>query len=297
MKNPPSLNGLRTFETAARTGSFVRAAKELGVSSAAVSIQVKRLEDHLGKTLFHRHGNKLRLTEVGRVIYSSSSEAFNRIFRTTQQVMSGPVAPTLTVSALPSICDRWLLNRLVRFKAETDYSIELRAEEDPVDFQENHIDMRVTYDSSLYRSMEKVTLYADQSIVVCSPEFWETWGDAEGTLHNVPQSAFIHSDWGTMLATEASWQAWFARAGIAKPEFLHSGLIFNRTSDAIMAAEAGAGIALVSEKLVRETINAGHLVCPTGPVLEMSFDYVAVYSKEPQSRRPIVRLATFLQSF
>lgn len=69
MRGLPPLNALRAFEVAARTGSFVQAGAELGVTAAAVSQQVKLLEDHLGKRLFHRQGNRITLTDAGRTAY------------------------------------------------------------------------------------------------------------------------------------------------------------------------------------------------------------------------------------
>ena len=85
----PPLNALRAFEAAARGGSYVAAAEELGVSPAAVSQQVRHLEQFLGKQLFMRFNNRVVLTDAGRSIHIGTSEALQLISAMTEQIMSG----------------------------------------------------------------------------------------------------------------------------------------------------------------------------------------------------------------
>jgi LysR family glycine cleavage system transcriptional activator len=101
----PPLNALRAFEVAARTGSFVLAGAEMGVTSAAISQQVRVLEDHLGKKLFLRQGNRILLTDAGRAIYPRIEVALGDLASVTDEVRSGPQRARLVVSVLPSVAE------------------------------------------------------------------------------------------------------------------------------------------------------------------------------------------------
>ena len=92
MRRIPSMTGLRAFEAAARCGSFVRAGEELGVSSAAVSLQVRSLEEHLGKMLFERLGNRIFLTDAGSELFPRLSHAFDEIAEVTGALATGTTA-------------------------------------------------------------------------------------------------------------------------------------------------------------------------------------------------------------
>ena len=84
----PPLNALRAFEAAARTGSYVAAAEELGVSAAAVSLQIRKLEDYLGKQMFTRKNNRVVLTDAGHAIRYGAAAALQMISDTTEQLVS-----------------------------------------------------------------------------------------------------------------------------------------------------------------------------------------------------------------
>jgi len=126
------LNALRAFEVAARTGSFVAAGEELGVSSAAVSQQVRTPEATLKRRLFLRQGNRITLTDAGRALYPRLETVFSELVAVTRDLRSGAQPKRLTVSALPSLAELWLIPALARYHAR--HSIDVRIEEDPIDF-------------------------------------------------------------------------------------------------------------------------------------------------------------------
>lgn len=111
----PSLNGLRAFEAAGRHGSFKAAAEELNVTQAAVSQMVRLLERHLGFALFHRHANRLELTDQGRSFQPGLTEAFDAIARLSEQVASMQAGPVLTIGVAPTLALHWLIPRLTSF--------------------------------------------------------------------------------------------------------------------------------------------------------------------------------------
>ena len=147
----PPLNALKAFEASARLGSFVLAAAELNVSPSAISQHIKKLEDFYGRQLFIRHNNQLLLTDIARTVHAASSQMMNGLAELTEQLLGGPVRSNLIVSVLPSLGVRWLNRRLPEFLAvHPDVRVDLRLEEDPVDFFRNRIDVRICYGEHLY---------------------------------------------------------------------------------------------------------------------------------------------------
>ena len=130
MKLPP-LNSLRAFEAAARTGSFTAAAGELGVTSAAVSMQVRNLENFLGKKLFQRSNNRITLTDAGMVVYHGSATALSGIAAITERLLESEKQAKLVISIVPSLAERWLAPRLADFaRTDAGAGMEIRVEND-----------------------------------------------------------------------------------------------------------------------------------------------------------------------
>src|SRR5580704_17978864 len=117
MRRLPSLNGLRTFEAAARLGKFSDAARELYVTQGAVSRAISGLEAWLGVTLFERAGKKVALTEAGRVYREEIGAALDRMAVATARVAEVHATAALRLDVLPTLAIRWLIPRLPRFQA------------------------------------------------------------------------------------------------------------------------------------------------------------------------------------
>ena len=146
MKKLPPLNAMKAFEVAARNGSFTHAADELGVSSAAVSQQVRNLEAWFGKQLFIRNGNRITMTDAGHAIYPQTSRALNDIAAVASRVLEGEVRPRLVVSVPFSIAESWLVPRLAGLvKVNPKIAMDIRVEDDPVDLARHDIDLRISY--------------------------------------------------------------------------------------------------------------------------------------------------------
>ena len=289
MRNLPSLNGLRAFETAARCGSFVLAGQELGVSSAAVSLQIKSLEAHLGKKLFVRKGNRISLTDAGEVMYPKLAHAFGELSEAAQVVRSERRSRQLVISLLPALSELWFLPKVIAFRKETGVALDIRVQEDPIDFEREAIDIRLTYGSALYAGYRHLPLFSDVAIAVCAPSFWSQYSDSEGTLKNVPDANLIHNNWGPSYASEPLWSDWRRETGIGDAQLSDPGLRINDLSLAISAAQQGAGVALVPSVLVENAIASGRLVSPSESVLSMKKDYVCVLPNA-KVESPTVRL-------
>src|SRR5690348_5734615 len=215
----PPLNALRAFEAAARTGSYVAAAEELGVSPAAVSQQVRDLEDFLGKQLFMRFNNRVSLTDAGQAIFAGSSDALQSISALTELVMSGGTRSRLVISVITSIAERWLEPRLAAFALNDNAPrIELRVEADPVDFARHNIDLRICYGTNIYPEMNTIRLFQDEVLPLCSPAYLERNRSARTSgMEAVPDEDLIHTSWGPSFVSHPTWHAWFAKSGIDRP--------------------------------------------------------------------------------
>ncbi len=278
----PPLNALRAFETAARAGSFVQAGAELGVTSAAVSQQVRALEEHLGKQLFLRQGNRITLTDAGRAIYPRIELALADLTAVAADLRDGQGRARLVVSVIPSVAEWWFVPALQGFDGRA--GIEIRVEEDPVDFARDGADLRITYGGHYYPDHQVEILFRDRIVAVAAPGF----ALPEGGLEAAPDAAFIHTDWGPAYATQPAWAAWFAAKGSSRRPEPKGGLRVGMTGLALAAARAGLGAALTPERVARAELAAGRLVHADAAGLPMSWDYVLVWPKAI-ARRPLLQ--------
>ena len=272
----PPLNALKAFEAAARTGSFVLAARELGVSSAAVSLQVRNLEAFLNKRLFTRTNNKIALTDAGMAIYPGSAAALNGIAAITGRLLGRDGRARLVVSALPSLAERWLAPRLADFaRAEPGVGMAVRVEDDPVDFVRHRIDLRVTYGGHLYPAYRAVHLFRDEVTPLHAPAYPARFEDQGGRLR-VPDEHLIHVAWGEAFASEPSWDDWFRAANLPPRPATARGTHVASSSLAIVLAARGMGVALGQKRLAGAEIASGVLIAPSALTLKLAHPYCAV---------------------
>lgn len=276
------LNAIRSFEAAARAGSFVQAGAELGVTSAAVSQQVRALEDHLGKRLFLRLGNRITLTDAGRAIYPRVEVALTDLAAVTDELRAGRMRARLVVSVIPSVAEWWFMAVLARFEGRA--GLDIRIEDDPVIFSREGADLRLTYGGHVYPDHQTETLFRDRFVAVTAPGVVAPGGG----LETLPEGGFIHTDWGSSYATQPVWAEWFAAAGSTRRPNVMAGLRVGTTGLALAAARAGLGAALVPERLASAEIAAGRLIRPLPSALPMTSDYMLVWPRA-LARRPLLR--------
>lgn len=291
MRKLPPLNSLRAFEAAARFGSFVLAGQELGVSSAAVSLQVKSLEENLGKKLFLRQGNRILLTDAGTGLYPTIGNALDEISGATQALRRVRHSRQLVISVVESFAGLWLMPRVAQFAPDKRVTLDIRVQNDPIDFANDAVDLRLTYGSAYYPGYQEHVLFSDVAIPVCSPQFWENHQDPSGDLSNVPHDKLIHVNWGRAYSSNPAWAAWFKRAGTSNLELDPPGLIISDLSLAVDAARSSLGIVLVPSKLVEQDIIAGTLIAASETSLEMAKPYVCIF---PNARADYSMLRLFL---
>jgi LysR family glycine cleavage system transcriptional activator len=279
----PPLTALRAFEAAARSGSFTLAGAELGVTGQAISLQVRELEAHFGRTLFLRQGNRITLTEAGRAAYPRVEAAFAELSALGRDFSREPTRAPLVISALPSLAELWLVPRLARIGPA-----EMRIAEDPVAFPRDGADLRVTYGSAFYPDHRIVPLFRDQIAAVAGPTF------PAGSLADLPDRAFIHTDWGALYGTGPDWGAYMARAGISRTPDSRAGLRVGYTLHAVLAAAEGAGVALAPARLVAGLIGQGRLKVAHPARIDLPWDYVFVHPFAYERRKALAAAVAML---
>ena len=293
----PPLNALKAFEAAARTGGYVPAARELRVSPAAVSQQVKNLERYFDKELFVRHHNRLSLTDAGLAVFADSSEALERLAAMTLRTFEGQVRSRLIVSVLPSVASHWLIGRLIGrlgrglggfLALDPALRLDLRVEEDPVDFARHGIDVRICYGNHLYPELANTLLVQDEVLPLCAPGLLDRGELDASSPESIEDTALIHTNWGPSFASHPTWADWFARAGVGRTPDARQGHRVSMSSLAIDLAAAGAGIALGQRLLAGDEIADGRLVAPFGQAIPLGHPYCAVHA-HAKAQKPAVR--------
>lgn len=271
MTRLPPLNALRAFEAAARHLSFKRAADELHVTQAAISHQVKQLEDHLHLPLFERSARGVKLTEAGRTLLPVLSDAFDSILQTVEGLGAARSGGALLVSLRPYFAAKWLAPRLARFwQAWPQIALRLHHTTKPVSFRGEEIDVAIWWGDGDWPNLETELLLPCDLTAVCSPEL------LQGPY---PLTSPWALRWRTLLheETDENWRRWLAAAGVAdlKPR---KQLFIDDTNVRLEAAIKGQGIALTGRELVADELATKRLVAPFATSLA-GYAYYLAYPK------------------
>lgn len=256
----PSLNALAAFEAAARLGGFTRAADELLVTQAAISRQIKQLEDELGVALFRREARQVRLTANGEALAAAVSSGFNTIGDAVTRVRQSQQPDQLTVSVSLSFSHFWLLPNLPDFREQhPDIRLRVITQDAPVNLTRDDIAVAVRYGRPPFGDGVVVdTLGPESAYPMCSPDYLERVG-ADVTVRDLDRVTLIESDSNDDEAHWLSWPRWFAMAGM-QPLGRQGFLTFNHYSDAVFAAVNGQGIVLGWHSMLTRLLHDGRLV-------------------------------------
>lgn len=283
----PPLNSLRAFEAAARTGSFVAAAEELGVSPAAISQHIRKLEDFLGKDMFVRLNNRIMLTDAGHAILLGTAGALLQISETTLELTAERPRSRLVISSIESVAEKWLLPRLVALtRTQPEFRFDLRVEPDPVDFDRHNIDLRVSYGTGHYPDQRVQVLARDVVQPMCSPAYLKQNPrvEAEG-MAAVPGCDLLSTSWGTSFGSNPGWPSWFQSAGLAMPDMV--GFQVGRSSLAIDMAREGLGVALAQRMLGEADCAEGRLLALSPLTLALGHPYCLVHPHSKARKRSL----------
>ncbi len=277
----PSLNGLRAVEAAARHLNFTRAAEELNVTQAAVSHQIKALEERLGRPLFRRLNRKLLLTDAGQTLLQPMTQAFSLMGDAVAQIEEGSSTGVFTVSTLDSIASNWLVPRLGRFQAlHPHINLRIAISDELVDLSDGSVDVALRYGRGNYPGLHTVKMMDEDLFPVCRRRL------LEGDLPLKKPADLRHF---TLFHDEVleDWSDWFKAAGITGEGFKH-GPRLSHSNLVVRAALAGDGVALGRSRLVEDDLAAGRLVKPFNISVKAKRSYFVV-STEVAASRPRVK--------
>ncbi|MFC4351575.1 transcriptional regulator GcvA [Fodinicurvata halophila] len=270
----PPLNALRAFEAAARHKSFTQAAEELNVTQAAISHQIRALEDYFQQPLFLRQSRSLVLTGAAQNYLPPLTQALNLINDATRQLVRHDSETTLRVSALPSFAAKWLLPRLGAFQAlYPDIDVLVSSKNEVVDLEREDIDVGLRFGIGEYPGLHTERLMHDRKFPVCSPSLL-SGARPLTSLQDLKHHTLLHDEvFGGDI--EVDWQGWLEIAGA--PELAtRRGPWFNDSSMLLTAAIAGQGVALARASLAVDDMHKGLLVKPFGPEVPTGYNYYFV---------------------
>ena len=253
----PPLTALRAFDAAARHMSFAKAAEELSVTPAALSFQIKSLEEHLGAPVFRRLNRAVELTEAGRTLAPGTADAFHTLSVAWRAAKRLQDEQPLTVTAGPAFTAKWLAPRLYEF-AQAHPEVELRfsASLRLMDFARDEVDVAIRFGTEVDPGLYSLTLAEDWVAPVMAPALAQKYKTPESLV----DAPLIFDDSIGFLRPKRDWEAWFRAMGI---DFAPThGPRFSQADHAIDAALAGVGVVLGRRALVVKDIADGRLVLP-----------------------------------
>jgi LysR family glycine cleavage system transcriptional activator len=260
----PPLNALRAFEATARHLSFTRAADELHVTPAALSHQIKGLEEFLGLKLFHRRPRAIELTDAGRRIYPGLHQGFVQIRQAIASLDRLRNDRVLVVSAPPGVTAKWLAPRLHRFLATVgDIDARISSTMAMADFTTDGVDVAIRnliLGAPVDPELVTVKLADIVMLPVASPRLLAERGPlvSPAQLAELP---LIHDDSLAGRPMIPTWPDWFEAAGFPLAD-ASRGLRFSSADHAIEAAGEGAGVLLAYSLLAHDDLRTGRLVAP-----------------------------------
>ena len=281
MRSRPGTRALRTLEAAGRHLNFTRAADELGLTPAAVSHQIKEIEDQLGVVLFTRTSRSIRLTEAGAALCDAAADAIdllNRAVSRARKLTRGTALLKVTLDA--QFAAKWLMRRVDGFrKLHPDIELRFDISYDVRDFDLDDVDVGIRFGMGKYPGLNAHRLFDNMIIPVCSPNLLRS-----GPPLRVPRDLFnhtlVHIEWSQQGVTWPNWRMWMAAAGVDDFDDSRS-IVFTNSSDAVQAAIDGGAVALADFAMVANDLSEGRLVRPfdLGIRVSREFAYFLVYPK------------------
>jgi LysR family glycine cleavage system transcriptional activator len=283
----PPLNALKAFEVAARHLSFTRAAEELYVTQAAVSHQIRSLEEFLSMKLFLRKNRALLLTEEGQSYYSDLREIFTALQDATQRLLAKGSKGSITVAMPPSFASQWLVPRISNFSIHyPDIDLRIKA----VDFDENFllddIDVAIYFGRGKWQGLRADKLHTEYLTPVCSPMLFH--GEKPlNELDDLRYHQLLHD------SSREGWKNWLREFDVLGVN-VNQGPIFSHSMMVVQAAALGQGIALCDSILARPEIRAGRLIRPFAQKLITKDNYYLVCHQSAAELGKIVAFREWL---
>lgn len=258
------------FEAAGRLLNFTNAGREIGISQAGVSKQIRLLEAALGVRLFQRSNRGLTLTLAGQRLYKGVAIGLAHILDAMDDVRPQPQPGRISVTTTIALASVWLMPRIAKFRAAfPDIGLKLVATDSLLDLQGERIDLAIRYGMGQWPSTNCQKLFGIELFPVCSPSYFER-NPSLMTTDGLRSAVLLHLD--EPNSQDADWSVWFRAVGVMESART-TGLHFNNYPLLIQAAVSGQGVALGWGHLIDDLLdNASLIRCmPTSLRLEPAF--------------------------
>jgi LysR family glycine cleavage system transcriptional activator len=298
------LNALRAFEAVARHRSVKKAAAELFVTPAAISHQIKLLENLAGRTLLVRKPRGIELTDIARTVLPHLAHGFERLGQAMREMREDRAGSTLTVSVAPSFATCWLMPRLHRFiteQPEIDVRVTARTRQSTVVAGQSRrevetwltdADIAVLLSDGDFPGFHAERLVSLSVTPLASPRLVRRGKRAPADLRAL---TLIHDDMGRLYDGQDFWDLWLESAGAARLKLKH-GARFSHTMLALEAASEGVGIVCTSPELARPQLESKRLVAPFEMRVPLPYAYHLIATEEALARAPVSAFASWLRS-
>lgn len=286
MENLPPLTALRVFDSVARQMSFTAAARDLGMTQAGVSYQIRLLEERLGGPLFLRKPKGVELTALGARLAGPTRDAFD-LLRATYAPQ--PETDTLSISTLQTLAGNWLSQRLGRFQAENPgLSVRMEASDHLVDFAREDFDVAIRFGDGNWPGLTAQKLFTVDFTPMLSPALAERHGPLTDPSQIVPLPWIDRDD--------PSWGIWLAAAGVRLScnDPPRPSLMLGTQIHEARLAMAGNGVAMLTPRFFRFELAAGALVQPFGITATDGKAYWLVHPPARRNRPAIRAFRRFL---
>lgn len=279
------LNSVRVFEAVATHGSFTAAGDALHVTTAAVSMQIKSLEDYLQVRLFRRSARKVQLTAEGEALLPFVRRGLDELELGFRTVKSGRSSGALVVSLLASYLQTWMLPRIDTFHAACPkIDLQFRTSTAIVDFAREDVHVAIRFGRGAWPRVHAEKILDEWLVPVCAPALFERYG---------PLPAGSTGDYPLLHSTTETWSFWLDDrfSGKIGDDFWPDvGTAFDDSATVVHAAEQGRGLALARWSLAAALIASGRLVRPNENALPFGFSYYFVC---PESYLSLAKVAKF----
>ena len=278
------LNALRVFEASARHLSFVEAADELSVTPAAVSHQVKKLEEYLGLPLFRRTQKGLLLTESGQLLATDLCDVFLRLDKAMERVLDCDSSGSITLTVAPAFAVLWLIPRLHKFYAlHPDIDVRISTSLGLADFQRDEFDAAIRLSTEPSLDLEMIKLFDETVTPMCSPRLLEG-PDALKTPADLSKHVLLHNHSMDYDPNAPTWRTWLDAVGASDIDDSH-GTHFSLPDHGLQASMDGEGVVLGWRFISKRHVAAGRVVEPFDFDLPLGSSFYFAYP-EAYTRRP-----------
>jgi len=286
----PPFPALRAFHAVVRHGRLKSAAAELGITESAVSHQIRRLEDYLQQSLFHRRPEGLVLTSEGERYHAAIDPALHQIATATRALMGVAEGGRVSLTLPPSLAMLWLIPRLGAFEdACPDIALNLVTSARVVDLRRERVDLAIRNGKGKWPGVESEFLMHELAMPVCHPSLLEGRDDWS------PQDALVECRLITSDHYANEWEEWAHARGLETPD-LSTALRLEAQEQVIEAAGQGLGLAMGRSPVIDGRLADGSLVAPFGMASRSATSFFLCHARDADLTSSAKRVAAWLKT-